>query len=215
MGAFDVFDASVGIEIPPRLSMDRVVVMTCNKKVAHLELQLPSHKRIRIASPTTTTMRSFTRNPGARRILRQCTSSPVCAAPPARTARPALAQPQHRLFHAASLRLKKQQAPPAERPPADLNDLNVLGNTPAPSTSVDVCTYDGFGLNSGITFTGGTGALLVNGEAFAWRPWEAKGSMELLNSKGQVDIPAEAFAMFGLLWPRPGASIPIDTMDIH
>ncbi|KAF5130468.1 NADH dehydrogenase [ubiquinone] 1 alpha subcomplex assembly factor 3 [Metarhizium anisopliae] len=74
---------------------------------------------------------------------------------------------------------------------------------PAPSTSVDVCMYDGFGLNSGLTITGGNGALLVNGEAFAWRPWEATGSMELVNKKGQFDLPKEAFGIFDLLWPRP------------
>lgn len=64
--------------------------------------------------------------------------------------------------------------------------------------------YDGFGLNSGLTITGGNGALLVNGEAFAWRPWEATGSMELVNKKGQFDLPKEAFGIFDLLWPRPG-----------
>ncbi|KAG8424216.1 hypothetical protein J3458_001036 [Metarhizium acridum] len=74
---------------------------------------------------------------------------------------------------------------------------------PAPSTSVDVCMYDGFGLNSGLTITGGNGALLVNGEAFAWRPWEATESMELVNKKGQFDLPKDVFGIFDLLWPRP------------
>ncbi|KHO01150.1 NADH dehydrogenase [ubiquinone] 1 alpha subcomplex assembly factor 3 [Metarhizium album ARSEF 1941] len=74
---------------------------------------------------------------------------------------------------------------------------------PAPSTSVDVCMYDGFGLNSGLTIKDGNGALLVNGEAFAWRPWEAKESMELVNGKGQFELPREAFGVFDILWPRP------------
>lgn len=63
---------------------------------------------------------------------------------------------------------------------------------------------DGFGLNSGITITGGDGALLVNGEAFSWRPWVANGNKSLVNKKGQFEIPAEALSMFDMLWPRPG-----------
>lgn len=66
--------------------------------------------------------------------------------------------------------------------------------------------YDGFGLNSGVTITDGNGVLLVDGEVFNWRPWEAKGSMNLINKKGQFELPKEAFALFDLLWPRPGNS---------
>ncbi|KEY69004.1 hypothetical protein S7711_03310 [Stachybotrys chartarum IBT 7711] len=90
-----------------------------------------------------------------------------------------------------------------DMPTTDFSQLDVLGNTPAPSTSVDVCMSDGFGLNSGITISDGDGALLVSGEAFKWRPWEAKGSKELANKKGQFDLPAEAFGLFEVLWPRP------------
>ncbi|KAL2206231.1 hypothetical protein CC79DRAFT_1322709 [Sarocladium strictum] len=84
-----------------------------------------------------------------------------------------------------------------------LNDFNVLGNTPAPATSVDVCLHDGFGLNSGVTITGGSGALLVDGEAFEWKPWTILGHKRLLNKKGQFELPAEAFGVFDVLWPRP------------
>ena len=108
-----------------------------------------------------------------------------------------------RLFHAVPSRRKDQQ-PPAQPPPTDFSELDVLGNTPAPSTSVDVCMYDGFGLNSGITITGGNGVLLIDGEVFKWRPWEAKGSMNLVNKKGQFELPPNAFALFDLLYPRPG-----------
>ncbi|KAK6712551.1 hypothetical protein SNK03_006963 [Fusarium graminearum] len=123
------------------------------------------------------------------------------------TAAPALsplqASPRNqRLFHAVSSRRKDQQ-PPAQPPPTNFSDLDVLGNTPAPSTSVDVCMYDGFGLNSGLTITGGNGVLLIDGEVFHWRPWEAKGSMNLINKKGQFELPPSAFALFDLLWPRP------------
>lgn len=64
--------------------------------------------------------------------------------------------------------------------------------------------HDGFGLNSGITIEGGDGALLVSGEAFAWRPWEVTGEKKLVNDKGQFELPREAFGLFDVLWPRPG-----------
>lgn len=108
-----------------------------------------------------------------------------------------------RLFHTLPSRRKDQQ-PPAQPPPTDFAELNLLGNIPAPSTSVDVCMYDGFALNSGITVTGGNGVLLIDGEVVNWRPWEAKGSMNLVNKKGQFELPPKAFALFDLLWPRPG-----------
>ncbi|KAF4963319.1 hypothetical protein FSARC_8650 [Fusarium sarcochroum] len=110
--------------------------------------------------------------------------------------------PSRRLFHAVPSRRKEQQ-PPAQPPPTDFSELDVLGNTPIPSTSVDVCMYDGFGLNSGVTITDGNGVLLIDGEVFNWRPWEAKGSMNLVNKKGQFELPPNAFALFDLLWPRP------------
>lgn len=64
--------------------------------------------------------------------------------------------------------------------------------------------HDGFGLNSGITIEDGDGALLVSGEAFAWRPWEVTGEKKLVNAKGQFELPREAFGLFEMLWPRPG-----------
>lgn len=93
---------------------------------------------------------------------------------------------------------------PDSPPPTSFNELDVLGSVPVPSTSVDVCMHDGFGLNSGITIEGGDGALLVSGEAFAWRPWEAIGEKRLVNEKGQFELPREAFGLFDVLWPRPG-----------
>ncbi|KAG5950105.1 hypothetical protein E4U53_005487 [Claviceps sorghi] len=99
--------------------------------------------------------------------------------------------------------LRSRRDPPSEPPPTDFNEMNMLKGVPAPSTSVDVCMYDGFGLNSGITIANGDGALLVSGEAFRWKPWEARGSLELTNKKGQFDLPLEAFGLFDLLWPRP------------
>lgn len=109
-----------------------------------------------------------------------------------------------RPFQTCTSLLRTRRDAPSEPPPTDFNELNMLGDMPTPSTSVDVCMYDGFGLNSGLTITGGDGALLVNGEAFVWRPWEANESKHLLNSNGQFELPNEALGVFDLLWPRPG-----------
>ncbi|KAJ2968308.1 hypothetical protein NQ176_g9243 [Zarea fungicola] len=106
-----------------------------------------------------------------------------------------------RSLHTTSSLSKRQKA--EEHTPTSFQDLDVLGNTPVPSTSVDVCMTDGFGLNSGITIGDGDGALLVDGEAFTWRPWEITGQMRLLNARGQFDVPTEAFSVFDMLWPRP------------
>lgn len=61
---------------------------------------------------------------------------------------------------------------------------------------------------------GGTGVLLVGGEAFAWRPWEAGsgegmaggGGKRMVNGKGQWDVANEAWGVLGLVWPKPGMS---------
>lgn len=83
----------------------------------------------------------------------------------------------------------------------------MLGNMPAPSTSIDACLWDGFHLDSGVKITGGSGVLLVAGEAFNWRPWESgKGDMSLVNEKGQFDVEDEAWGLFSLVWPKPGES---------
>ncbi|KAL9474032.1 hypothetical protein ACSS6W_008412 [Trichoderma asperelloides] len=117
-----------------------------------------------------------------------------------------ITDPFYRSFHTSSSLSKRRSrgdGPPESPPPTSFNELDVLGSVPVPSTSVDVCMHDGFGLNSGITIEGGDGALLVSGEAFAWRPWEVKGEKKLVNEKGQFELPKEAFGLFDMLWPRP------------
>ncbi|ESZ97817.1 DUF498 domain protein [Sclerotinia borealis F-4128] len=97
--------------------------------------------------------------------------------------------------------------------------LDVLGNTPSPSTSIDACLSDGFHLNSGVKVGGdgvfvkgkgwmrGSGVLLVGGEAFGWRPWvgegEGEGEKGLVNEKGQFEVGDEAWGVLGCVWPRP------------
>lgn len=91
---------------------------------------------------------------------------------------------------------------PQEAPTTDFGRMDMLGDTPAPSTSVDVCMSEGFQLNNGIKVLDGSGVLLVNGEAFAWRPWGP--DRKLVNARGQWEVPGEALALLGLVWPRPG-----------
>ncbi|KAL0931341.1 DUF498 domain-containing protein [Colletotrichum truncatum] len=105
-------------------------------------------------------------------------------------------------FHTISPRLRKEDSKEYQGG-TDFSELDVLGGVPKPSTSIDVCMSDGFSLNSGVKILDGNAALLVGGEAFEWRPWEAKGSMNLINAKGQFEVPPEAFGVLDLLWPRP------------
>jgi NADH dehydrogenase [ubiquinone] 1 alpha subcomplex assembly factor 3 len=59
-----------------------------------------------------------------------------------------------------------------------------------------------------VKIPGGSGVLLVAGEAFAWSPWEAKkgkeGALNLVNAKGQFDVEDESWGLLGLVWPKPG-----------
>jgi len=93
---------------------------------------------------------------------------------------------------------------PDQPPPTDLGSMDVLAGTPVPATAVNTCFEDGFALNSGVRILDGAGALLVGGEAFAWRPWGS--NMSLVNGKGQWEVDGEAWGVLGLVWPRPGES---------
>ncbi|KAL1981772.1 hypothetical protein VTN96DRAFT_2155 [Rasamsonia emersonii] len=96
----------------------------------------------------------------------------------------------------------------SETTQTDFAELNVLGNLPTPATAVDACLDDGFHLDNGIKVTGGDGVLLVGGEAFTWRPWQAfSGGADaksmMVNEKGQFEVAEEVWGLLGLVWPRP------------
>lgn len=88
----------------------------------------------------------------------------------------------------------------------DFGSLNVLGNMPPPTTSIDACLTDGFHFDSGLKISGGSGCLLVSGEAFSWRPWTAPehGQTKMFNKKGQWAVSKDAWGVLDLVWPRPG-----------
>ncbi|OOQ91115.1 DUF498 domain protein [Penicillium brasilianum] len=93
----------------------------------------------------------------------------------------------------------------------DFGALDVLGNTPIPSTAIDACLDSGFHLNSGVKITGGDALLLVGGEAFSWRPWKAfegagddrAAKASMINAKGQFELDEQAWGLLSVVWPRP------------
>lgn len=91
----------------------------------------------------------------------------------------------------------------------DLSSFDVFADVAAPTTAVDACLDDGFHLNNGVKIGGGDGCLLVDGEVFRWRPWEAGGNdgVGLVNARGQWEVSAEAWGLLKLLWPKPGESL--------
>lgn len=92
----------------------------------------------------------------------------------------------------------------------DFGSMNVLGNMPTPATSIDACLSDGFHLDNGLKIGGGSGCLLVAGEAFSWRPWEAfgkgaeEGKRKMFNERGQWDVQKDVWGVLDLVWPKPG-----------
>jgi hypothetical protein len=102
--------------------------------------------------------------------------------------------------------------------------MNVLGNTPAPTTAIDACAHDGFALNSGLKIAG-SGVMLVGGDAFNWKPWIREGRKEgtigegatgddnkgvssvggtLRNTKGQWEVAEHSWGLLDAVWPKPG-----------
>ncbi|KAH8196648.1 hypothetical protein TruAng_009172 [Truncatella angustata] len=117
-------------------------------------------------------------------------------------------------FHTSSRRGAERADMPGGNPAAtSLAQLDVLANTPAPSTAVDITMSSGFQLNNGTRVTDGSGVLLVSGEAFGWRPWDfsssspptrsPKTNFRLLNKKGQFDIHPESLNLLAQIYPRP------------
>ncbi|KAI9672315.1 MAG: hypothetical protein M1817_003337 [Caeruleum heppii] len=92
--------------------------------------------------------------------------------------------------------------PSSEDTQTDFSKLDVLNNTAAPSSAIDACLHDGFHLSNGTKVTGGSGMLLVSGEAFNWRPWEA-GKGKLINERGQWGCDEVAWGVLDLVWPKP------------
>lgn len=81
----------------------------------------------------------------------------------------------------------------------------MLADAPEPEYSISTCLPDGFKLVNGTTLRN-SGLLLVDGEAFSWRPWgDGNPNTTLVNAKGQWELanPEEALGLLALVWPRP------------
>lgn len=98
--------------------------------------------------------------------------------PPRSSARP-VSSP-----HKSDLLTRSRGPKSSEETQTDFAALNVLGNTANPSTSIDICVYDGFILDSGLRIEDGDGVILTSSEAFVWRPWMT--SQTLQDSQGGV-----------------------------
>lgn len=104
------------------------------------------------------------------------------------------------------------ETPPATPPPADLEAMDVLGNTPVPASSITACLEDGFAFQNGLRVDGGDGVLIVGGEVVRWRPWLAAGGekgMRFVNGKGQWVVPEGVLGVLGVVWPRAGEFFPV------
>ena len=110
--------------------------------------------------------------------------------------------PFHTSLAQRSKRAHNDEVIPEGPPTTDFSRMDILGQAPAPSTSVDICSSDGFKLDSGVSIYHGQGVILAGGEAFEWAPWGE--DMRLVNAKGQWEVKREAFGLLDLLWPRPG-----------
>jgi hypothetical protein len=133
---------------------------------------------------------------------------------PSRLPSPPHSQPIRFLTRTALLRtppppphpLSNDRGPVSEEDTqTDFSTLDVLANSPPPATAVDACLPDGFHLSNGLKIGGGSGCLLVGGEAFEWRPWDVSRSPRpMINGKGQWDVAKEAWALLEVVWPKPG-----------
>lgn len=88
------------------------------------------------------------------------------------------------------LRSKDRGPASKEDTQTDFSVLDVLGGTANPSTSVDICMFDGFMLDSGLRIAEGDGVILTGSEAFVWRPWMGANSndKDKASSRDRADL---------------------------
>ena len=110
----------------------------------------------------------------------------------------------HRAYPSNSPKSTDRGPASTEDTQTDFGNMDVFSNSPAPTASIDACTGDGFHLDNGVKLSDGSGLLLVAGEAFRWRPWEAGGRGRLVNGRGQWDVGNGAWGILGAVWPKPG-----------
>lgn len=149
---------------------------------------IPSHTPLPQATPNRATF------PRAIHTSPPSSKNPSHPLPPAKGYTP-LRRPAH-----------NAETPPDTPPPADLEAMDVLGNTPVPASSITACLEDGFAFQNGLRVDGGDGVLIVGGEVVRWRPWLAGGGkgMRFVNAKGQWELTRGVLGVLGVVWPRAG-----------
>lgn len=108
------------------------------------------------------------------------TPTPSTPSPPRSSTRP-VSSP-----HKSDLLTRSRGPKSSEETQTDFAALNVLGGTANPSTSIDICIYDGFVLDSGLRIDDGDGVILTSSEAFVWRPWMTTGESTQSGGEGGV-----------------------------
>ncbi|KAI5851440.1 hypothetical protein DFP73DRAFT_537165 [Morchella snyderi] len=86
-------------------------------------------------------------------------------------------------------------------PAETFSTLDVLGSIPAPPSAVDAAYADGFLLNNGTRIN--DGVMLLNSEAFVWKPIAQGGPEESKAKKGVLELTEEAWGLLDVVYPKP------------
>lgn len=91
-------------------------------------------------------------------------------------------------------------------PPVDtFSSLDVYGDIPPPGSAIETIYDDGFIFSSGVRFFDGSGAIMVQGEVFRWRPAERGGAEEgRAVSSGVLELGDEVWGALEVIAPKPG-----------
>lgn len=162
-----------------------------------------------------------TPSPAALRHLRSLAFSPLSRPHPftfatnrrhLHTTHPTQHPPTPRTNRHAPSPTRSRGPPSTESTQTDFSAMDIFNSstTPQAAQSIDACTPTGFHLSNGTKTTSGRGLLLVGGEAFEWAPWrrgqggDTSGTTQaLIDARGRLVIPPEAFSLLRHLYPRP------------
>ncbi|CCX30724.1 hypothetical protein FPQ18DRAFT_341808 [Pyronema domesticum] len=85
-----------------------------------------------------------------------------------------------------------------------ISNLNVYSDIPAPASAIDTIYDDGFTFTSGLTFTDGSGCILIHNEAFKWRPTVKGDEIEAKAMKtGILELGKEVWGLLDVVTPKP------------
>jgi len=90
-------------------------------------------------------------------------------------------------------------------PPVDtFSSLNVYEDILPPGSAIETIYDDGFIFSSGVRFFDGSGALMVQGEVFRWRPVERGGvEEEKALRTGVLELGEEVWGALDVVTPKP------------